>query len=55
MKIQVLAAVALIIAASLVLNGEAITLAIVVNLVVWGLLGVGLWRLGKFLLTRRKM
>ncbi len=54
-KIQVLAAVALIIAASLVLNGEAITLAIVVNLVVWGLLGVGLWRLGKFLLARRQM
>ena len=52
MKIWALVAVALTIAASLVLNGEAITVAIVVNLAIWGLLGVGIWRLGKYLLTR---
>ena len=52
MKYWLLAAVALAIAASLVLNGEAMTLAIVVNLAIWGLLGVGLWRLGKYLLAR---
>ena len=53
-KIWVLAAVALTIAASLVLNGEAITMAIVVNLAIWGLLGVAVWRLGKYLLARRQ-
>ena len=47
MKIWVLVAVALAIGTSLVLNGEAITVAIVVNLAVWGLLGVAMWRLGK--------
>ena len=52
MKIWVLVAVALAIAASLVLNGEAITVAIVVNLAIWGLLGVGIWRLGKYVLSR---
>ena len=52
MKYWLLAAAVLALAASLVLNGEAVTLAIVVNLVVWGLLGVGLWRLGKYLLAR---
>ncbi len=52
MKYWPLAAAVLALAASLVLNGEAVTLAIVVNLAVWGLLDVGLWRLGKYILAR---
>ena len=52
MKYWLLAAAVLALAASLMLNGEAVTFAIVVNLAVWGLLGVGLWRLGKYLLAR---
>ena len=47
-----LLAAALALAVSLILNGEAITLAIVVNMAIWGLLGAGLWRLGKYLLAR---
>lgn len=52
MKYWLLAAAALAIAASLVLNGEVVTLAIVVNVAIWGLLGAGIWRLGKYLLAR---
>ena len=52
MKYWLLAAAVLALAASLVLNGEAATFAIAVNLAVWGLLGAGLWRLGKYLLAR---
>ena len=52
MRYWLLGAAVLALAASLVLNGEAATLAIVVNLAVWGLLGVAIWGLGKFLLAR---
>lgn len=49
MMYWLLTAVILALASSLILNGEAITFAIVVNMAIWGLLGAGLWRLGKYL------
>ena len=52
MKYWLLAAAVLALAVSLVLNGGAVTFAIAVNLAIWGLLGAGLWRLGKYLLAR---
>ena len=52
MKIWLSAAALLALAASLILNGEAITVAIVVNLAIWGLLGTLMWCLGKYLLAR---
>ena len=52
MKYWLLAAI-MALAISLILNGEVVTFAIAVNLAIWGLLGAGLWRLGKYILARR--
>ncbi len=47
MRIWLSTAAILALAVSLLLNGEAITVAILVNLAIWGILGVAVWRLGK--------
>ena len=52
MKYWISAAVVMALAASLILNGEAITVSIVVNLAIWGLLGIAFWHIGKFVLGR---
>ncbi len=52
MKIWLWAAILAALASSIFLNGGAITVAIVVNLVIWGLLGAAIWRLAKYLLAR---
>ena len=52
MKIWLSAAALVALAMSLVLNGEAATVAIVVNLAIWGLLGVVVWLFGKYILAR---
>ncbi len=48
MKIWLLTVVAFALAASLTLNSEAITVAVVVNLAIWGILGVLMWSLWKY-------
>ena len=52
MKIWLSAAAIVALATSLILNGEEVTVAIVVNLAIWGLLGVVVWLLGKYLFVR---
>ena len=54
MKYWVSAAVVLAIAASLLMNGEVVTVAIIVNLAIWGILVVALWGVGKCVFARKQ-
>ena len=54
MKYWAIAAAVLAIAASLLMNGEVVTVAIIVNLAIWGSLGVALWAVGKCVLARNQ-
>ena len=51
MRYWISVAVVMAVAASLILNGEAITVSIFVNLAIWGILGTVVWYLGKCVLT----
>ena len=48
MKIWLLTATVLALVASLIMNGGEVTVAIVVNLAIWGILGVLMWSLWKY-------
>ncbi len=54
MKYWVSLAVVLAIAASLLMNGDVVTVAIIVNLAIWGILGVALWGVGKCVFARKQ-